>query len=984
MEFTVLGPLEATVEGAAVALGGLKARTLLALLVMHRNTVVSTDRLAAALWGDEAPADALGGLRTYVSRLRRALGPDGRLTFVGSGYRLALADDELDAARFEALMVDARRSVAVHDHDEAIAALDAALGLWRGDVLDGLDLVTLDLQAEAARLSELRVSASELRAQALLAAGRPDDAVAGLELLVHRHPEREHLTLLLMDALAVGGRRADALAAYQRLRRHLVDELGVEPSHAVQLAQHRLLTEAPAAPALTGSGGSTGPTGSIGSTGSASNGASEHAVNLPRRMTRFVGRADQVARVGALVRSTPLVTLTGTGGVGKSRLADQVARAVADAFPDDVWWCELAPLARGATIGHAVAAALRVRTRHGLSIEESLIEYLQSRRLVLVLDNCEHVLDDAARLVSQVTARCPGVTVLATSREVLGVEGERVYPVPPLVVEEGIALFVDRMRTARPAARSGEQEDSDSDVVRQLCDRLDGLPLAIELAAARARSLSPAEILARLDDLAVLSGGPRTAQPRQRSVVATIEWSHALLDAAEQTLFARFSVFAGGADLDAVHAICADDASPPARTIELVGALVDKSILVATTTSGRTRYTMLETLRAYARRHLDDERERGRRHTRYYVALAARAAAGVQGADEGLWNERIQPDHGNLRAAFDRAMAEDDLDQALALVAALPEVTQIRVGFEAAGWAARAVERAVERGATDHPLLDAAIGAAARGAWAVGDFDRAVALVRRAGGRPLPRGTARTGYPHDVLADIALYNGDVEAALAHYAGQVELARAAQDPLRLVWSLYYVAVCHAVRRRPSDGLAAAREALSLAATTGNPTARSMACYAMGLVIKKSDPATALGLFDEAAELAAGVGNFWWQGIALAEAAATRAVHGDVAEGARALLAVLEHWDRVGDLTQQWLTLRYVVRLLARHRVDVAALTLHHALLAAGKPSALTAQRAAELADGPEGPLSAAAALDGRRLTVGQAVHRAQQGLQTCLH
>jgi hypothetical protein len=281
-------------------------------------------------------------------------------------------------------------------------------------------------------------------------------------------------------------------------------------------------------------------------------------------------------------------------------------------------------------------------------------------------------------------------------------------------------------------------------------------------------------------------------------------------------------------------------------------------------------------------------------------------------------------------------MAAGDIDLALRLVASIVELAHLRVGYEAAGWA----ERALEQAKPDRPLFPAAAGFAARGAWNRGDFERARSLATRAEGRVPGRGAGRVGYPGDVLADLALYEGDPRAALAHYDAEVVRARRDDDPIRLVWTLFYVAICHAVLRDPEAGLPAAEESVPVADATANPTARSMARYALGLVLKKSEPDRALVLFDEAAELAASVQNFWWHGIALMEAAATRAVHGDPATAARLFVDVLDHWDRVGDWSQQWLNLRYVTRLLVRLGADDDAVALHHALVSAGRPSPLT--------------------------------------------
>jgi predicted ATPase len=955
VQFRILGPLEvAADDGVPVAVGGPKPRALLAALLLHAGAVVPTDRLADAVWGDVPPPNAAVALRAYVSRLRAVLPPVAgapRLRYRAPGYELVLAQDELDAAEFSQLIAEAREHAAARDHGRALSLLDTALSLWRGDVLAEFDIAALGAEGDVARLTDLRLVALEERAEAMLGLGRGLDVVPELEDLVTRFPGRERLAVLLMRTLYLNGRQTEALAVYRNLRRVLVQELGVEPAESTRTVHRQLLEHDPALLAP----------------------AASRPTNLPRRGTRFVGREREVAALATALHDAPLVTLAGVGGVGKSRLALEVAEDQRARFPDGVWLCELAPLPDGAAIGHAVAAALRVQQRHGLTIEETVIAYLRGRELLLLLDNCEHVLGAAAPLVDRILTLCPGVVLLATSREALGVAGEQVWPVRPLSEADATALFVQRARATQPDFRPDRDTEAS---VAEICRRLDGLPLAIELAAARMRVMNAAEMARRLDEERLRVPGSRTAQPRHRSLAAAIDWSYRLLSPREQELFVRLSVFAGGADLAAVQAVCAVPAAAETDTLEQLTALIDKSMVFTESLPGGTRYRLLETLRAYGRERLPDDDDLAGRHTTYFVRLAEDAARGVQGRDERMWVERTMPDQDNLRAAFEWAMAARDADLAMRLVASLPEVSQIRLGYEPAAWA----ERALELAPVDHPLYVAGVGAAARGAWNVGDFARARRLAARAAGRTPGRGAARSGYPADVAADVDLYEGDATSALRHYAAQVSAARRNGDPIRLVWTLYYVAICHAVRRQPQLGAAAAEECLAVAEATANPTARSMARYALGLVLKKSEPHRALALFDEAADLAASVHNFWWQGIALMEAAATRAVHAERADAARDLLEVLDHWDRVGDRTQQWLNLRYVLRLLVRAGCDENAVVLHHALRAAGKPSPLDGGRAARLLDGPDGQRYTAAAARGAALSAAAAVSYARAALR----
>jgi predicted ATPase/DNA-binding SARP family transcriptional activator len=906
VRFQILGPLQVEDGDGPVAVGGPKPRALLAALLVAGGSVVPADRLVAALWGDSPPDGAQAALRAYVSRLRGLLGSAADLLYRPPGYSLALSTATLDAAEFERLVGSARTAGAAGEHARAVADLTTALTLWRGDAL--AEFADDEFAAaEAVRLTELRATALEERAEAMLELGRAAEALPELEALVSRHPARERPAVALMRALYAMDRQADALAVYHGLRARLDDELGVLPAAPAQELYQRILTHDPAL-------ATSAPRG-----------------DLPRRASGFVGRDREVERVLAALRAGPLVTLTGVGGAGKSRMALEVAAQDQTRFTDGAWLCELSALPDGSPVGHAVAAALKIQQRSGRSIEQSVIEYLRGRSLLLLMDNCEHVLAPAARLVADIVQRCPGVTVLATSREALGVDGEQLWPVPPLGAEDATALFVQRARAATPDFRL---DRGAAEAVTEICSRLDGLPLGIELAAARMRVMSPTEVARRLADAPLLGGG-RGPVARHQSLVAAIDWSYRLLPEPERRLFDHMSVFAGGADLRGVHRV-ADPAADEDDMLDRLTRLVERSLVVATPGT-HSRYRLLETLRAYARSRTEADgvdAELARRHAVHYVELAERAARGLQGADERAWVTEALADYDNLRAAY-LHLVDHDVDLAVRLVAALPELVHLRIGYEASGWA----ERVLDRADPDHPQYAAVVGAAARGAWNRGEFAQARQLAQRAAGRVPPPGCARIAYPGDVLADVALYEGDVEAALEHYTAEARRARSDGEWVRLVWTLYYVAVCQAVHRRPEQGVEAALESLAVAESTANPTAQSMARYALGLVLKKSEPDRALALFDEASGLAADVRNFWWRGIAMMEAAATRAVHGDPGDAAGAFLAVLDHWDRVGDSTQQWLNLRYVARLLLRAGAGPDAATLHGFLTAAGKPSPL---------------------------------------------
>jgi predicted ATPase/DNA-binding SARP family transcriptional activator len=953
VEFRLLGDVDIRLDGRRIDVGHARQRCVLAALVIDVNRPVPAEHLIDRVWADRPPYRARNALSAYISRLRRLVGAtDGvRIAREPGGYVVSTDPMCVDLHRFRHLAGLAR---AAEDPADAADLFDQALEIWMGEPFPALDAPwfrDLRTSLEAERLAVVLD-----RNDAALAVGRHAALVGELTTAVRAHPLDERLAGQLMLAQYRSGRQADALATYQRIRHRLRDELGSDPGPALQQAHQQVLTGEAAVPAHPVTG------------------RARHRTTLPRRATSFVGRDREIGRAAEAISDGALVTLTGVGGVGKSRLALEVAARQEPLFPDGVWLCELAPLDDGAVVGHAVAAALGVHQQHGLTIEQSVIEYLCSRRLLLVLDNCEHVLDATAVLLDQVLRGCPKAAILATSREALGVEGEQILPVPPLSDEDAAALFAERARATRPDFRIAP----DIDAVGEICRRLDGLPLAIELAAARMRAMSAWELADRLHSGRLVSRGTRGSPSRHQSLSAAIDWSYRLLSEAEKSLFGRLSVFAGGFDLGAAHAVCADPGTTEDDTLELLIGLVDKSMVTALSNTPRSRYRLLETLRVYGRDRLQEaglENPIARRHATYFTDLAEQAARAMHGPHEGAWVQRVLPDYDNLRAAFERVAADRDSDLALRLIASLPELAYLRVGYESARWA----ERALEFASADHPLFVAAVGSVARGAWNRGDFLRARSVAGIAGGRAPGRGTGRIAYPGDVVADVALYEGDVDAALRYYDAEVLRARRDDDPIRLVWTLYYVSICHAVRRAPERGLAAAEESMRVAEATGNPTARSMARYALGLVVKKSHPDRALALFEDAAVLAASVRNFWWQGIALMEAAATRSVHGDAAAAAQAFVDVLDHWGRVGDWTQQWLNLRYVVRLLARLGADADAVALHHCLVAAGKPTPLDAARLARLAADLGPQRCAAASRAGAGLSGAEAVRVARAAL-----
>jgi predicted ATPase/DNA-binding SARP family transcriptional activator len=688
VRYLILGATEArSATGAPVPLGsGKRLRALLAALALHAPHAVSPDALIAEVWGgdgDEPPQDAPGALQALVSRLRRALadgsGTGTKDTVVSgpAGYRLLTATpDDVDLHLFERLVREGSTALDAGDPAGAAETLDAALALWRGPALADLP----DRGSAAARAEDLRLTATYRRIEACLALGRAGELLPQLRGLVAEHPLHEPFRAQLIRALRAAGRPADALAAYEDTRLALADRLGTDPGSELRGLHSELLSAKPEPVPRTG--------------------------NLRAALTSFVGRESELGALRASLTDGRhrLVTLTGPGGSGKTRLSQETAAAVASsaAYPDGVWLAELAPLDRAAAVPDAVLSAIGRRDTAVLAAAREvrsagqeadpagrLLEHCAHRRMLLVLDNCEHVIDAAAALTDQLLAACPGVTVLATSREPLGLPGETVRPVEPLPLPTAHRLFVERAAAVRP----GFDADRDhAEAVDEICRRLDGLPLAIELAAARLRVLSPRQIADRLDDrFRLLTGGSRTALPRQQTLRAVVDWSWDLLGEAERTTLRRLSVFSGGCTLQAAEDVCGEEA------LELIGQLVDKSLVVVEHGTEEVRYRLLETIHEYAadRAAADpaDLAATARRHTAHFLDFARTADTGMRGPGQLLWAARVEADLDNIRAVLHRTIDAGDEDDAMALALAMGWFWWLRnFREEAREWIARLME----------------------------------------------------------------------------------------------------------------------------------------------------------------------------------------------------------------------------------------------------------------------------------------------------
>ena len=725
----LFGQLEAADGGVALAVRGAKQRALLALLALHRGEPVSADRLIDVLWGDGQSANPVNALQAQIGQLRRTLGA-GAIVTTEAGYALAVGPDEVDVVRFEQLVAKGRRLAEAGEMAQASATLGEALGLRRGEPLAEFAYAGF-AEAERAQLDELALVAIETRAGADLVLGRHGELAGELEAQCAQHPLRERLWELLILALYRAGRQADALRAYSEVRDRLVDELGIDPGPALRELQARILAQDPSLAAA-----SPAPVRAA---------APAVAGNLRERLSSFIGRDAELEQLLGSVRFCRLVTLTGPGGTGKTRLAVEAAAALRAEYPDGAWLVELASVAEADGVGPAVAGALgAVASALGNpepagSAAKLIVRHLAGRCLVVVLDNCEHVIAEAAELADTLAGAVPGLRLIATSREALGVPGEVLVPVGGLAVPAAVELFAHRARAVQPGFLA---DGPASDVIEDICRRLDGLPLAVELAAARLRALPLATLAERLDDrFRLLTGGARTALPRQQTLRAVVDWSYDLLFEDERRLFARLATFTGGCDLAAAEAICADDQVPAGEILDVLSRLVDKSLVTGPGAGGEARFSQLQTLWQYGRDRLGESGEADAmraRHGAYYLQMASEAHDGLRGATGPVWRDRITSEWGNLRAALHWFIAAGDADAALSLASGIAWLWFINGNFaEGARWLGDALgadgARRAELEATARVWHGYCVGMSASPAAGVVECEEAVAVLRAAG-----------------------------------------------------------------------------------------------------------------------------------------------------------------------------------------------------------------------------------------------------------
>jgi predicted ATPase/DNA-binding SARP family transcriptional activator len=757
---------------------------LLAALLVRRRTAVSIDRLIDVLWGENPPRSATEMLHVRISELRRALAAGstrdaGAVVTTGSGYRLVVGPDDVDADRFESLVLAGR---AAGDAKTAASLYVEALAMWRGAALPEL-AGSAYARAETARLDDLRMQALEARMAAGLTAGQHLDLVPDLRALVIDHPLRERFWYQLMLALHRSGRSIEAAEAYREAHRVMVDELGIEPGTELRTLHTTILQRDKAA--VISDEERPRPV--------------RAPNNLPANLTSFVGRHDEQIEIAGVLGHARLVTVTGVGGVGKSRLALEIAAAHLDAYPGGVWLVELAPLTDPALLASVVASVAGVREHPDRSLLDQIIQRFRGTGVLLILDNCEHLASEVAEFVRHLLDACPSLRVLCTSRERLRVSGEVLRPLTGLSTRrttdgsaadaDAVTLFAQRARAVRARFVVSEQT---AGTVAQICERLDGLPLAIELAAARVGSYSPAQIAAGLGDrLRLLTRGSQVSSPRHRTLRTVIDWSYDQLDDGERRVFERLSVFVGGFTFDAVEAVCAGDDG--LDLIDVLALLVDKSLVTADAApSPEYRYRLLETLQAYAAERRDNRGETDslcRRHAAYFATLAEVARTGLRSSDQAEWLDRLASDHGNIRAALDFLLADGDVETAGRVAGSLYPFWDLRGHYtEGRRWLNRVLAADVEL--TPRTRARALMGATTL-AVIQGDIESAVAaceaaaeLSRRAGDG------AGLAHAQQYLAFIAIYAEQFDEADALLAESTAAARAAGADWEHGWAYIF--------------------------------------------------------------------------------------------------------------------------------------------------------------------------------------------------
>jgi predicted ATPase/DNA-binding SARP family transcriptional activator len=832
----VLGPVE-VVAGEVVLLPS-KQRRLLGALLTRVGEAYPVDALLEAVWGNAPPRSAMSLLQVYVSQLRKALPAPARIARVDSGYALLLDEEALTVTHFERLLREGAEASAAGNPHLGASLLRRALGLWRGAAYGELAYEEF-ARAEADRLEELRLVCVEEWVEAELALGRAAEVLPELRALAAAHPARERLQASLMLALYRSGRQAEALEVYAAVRARLVDELGLEPGEDLRGLQGRILRHDPDLV------------------------AEERAyvgrlASLPASPGALLGRERERAELGALLHGPEvrLITLTGAGGSGKTRLALEAAHRAAPAFANGAVFVDLAPLRDPQLVPRAIASAIGIEG--STDAREALRSALANRELLVLLDNAEH-LPAAFPVFAGLLAEAPRVSLLVTSRVVLHLSGEHVYPVEPLPADAARALFHERARSVAPHLRLSEEDER---AIAAICARLDGLPLAIELAAGRVRSLTPAELLERLEPrMPLLAGGPHDLPARQRTLRATLEWSYELLEASERRDLERAAVFAGGFGLEAAEVVSE-------TTVDRLASLVDHNLLQHRRRHGVSRYTMLETIREYALELLDTSSEADdvrRRHAAFFLDVARSANLNPGRFAAGGQHLAIANDEqDNIRAALGWLLAAGEIERGLELASAMDMFWTARDAEEGIRWFSALLDHPGARDAPPALVAHCLRGLGSSQAIA-GDTDAAARL-----------------WEESLAAFERLGDDHGRAVLLHRVGSVALWKGDLERARVLIDESY--------RLHDNNNVAIERTFGLMDTTG----------ALGAIARETGELDrAAALIEESAAMAREVDIPWWEGGMLGELACLELQAGRFERAEELTRDSLAIAERIGD-------------------------------------------------------------------------------------
>jgi predicted ATPase/DNA-binding SARP family transcriptional activator len=900
--FRVLGPLEVETPTFRVTSLGLRLRALLTLLLMQPNRVVPTHRLVDAMWQETPPENPVNALHQVVRRLRGQLGPLGDwLQTRPPGYVLAVDPQSIDSECFEAGCRRAREQ-ASKDPRAALATLDAALALWRGPAY--AEFVEGFAQAAAVRLEELRIAAYEERTELLLRMGAVADSVAAARRLTEQVPLRDRPVELLMRALAAEGRAAEALATLRAHREALADELGLDPGPGLRELEGQILRAelpTPSPPAAEPKRPST----------------------LPWRPGAMLGRDAELELLCTCLAEQRLVTLVGPGGVGKTRLVLEAAHEVA--ANGRVWWADLSNQTPVRLVSY-LAETVGVDLPAG-GDSTALADALAGLQGLLCLDNAETLLADLAPVVEQVIDAASEVRVLATSRERLAAASEHVHVLAPLPLPAGldrdnpaVRLFASRA----PGLEAGLLPDDDLRLVADICRRLDGLPLAIELGAARVPAFGLRELSARLEEnLELLVGGRRTAAERHRTLRAVVDWSYALLSADEARLLPRLTVFPGRFTSGQVEGVCADRELPAPRILAALARLVDQSLIQAGQDGS---FSLLETIRAFARERLpaNEAHALGERHAADTLGRLRALTPRLDGADEGQAVEEIAALGPDLYAAWENA-SEQRRDLAVELAAEIYVYAYFRQRLDMLQWGLQVADWPVE-----HPRLVVALSAGSAAAWTVGDLALSKSLAVRA----VDAADAHDApVPLAQLGNLAIFAGETNQAVAYLRRAVRLAEAAGDPNAGLMPALSTAQAFAHAGRIPEARAQWDAVGARALSSPNPSVVSWAHFVAGVIAADSDPGRAVEQFEAAVQHGTRGGNRLFVAIARSYRVRLLVLHHPPAEAAEQFAAALEEWDELHSAFSQWWMLLMLAVLLGRLGADQEAARLGRAVLAA---------------------------------------------------